>query len=64
MINVSPELKVNLKQQRLRQIEAQYYEIKMNKTGFEANGKVEQAAEMENLLQELERAYQAISNMD
>lgn len=64
MITVSPELKSQLKSQRLKQLEAYYFELQMNKTAYEANGKTEQAEEMTNLMEETDVSYQAIESME
>lgn len=63
-ITVSPELKQQLKEQRLRQLEAYYFELEMNKTAYEANGKLDQAQEIQKLMDETNVSYEAILNME
>lgn len=62
-ITVSLELQQQLKEQRLKQLEAYYFELKMNKTAYEANGKAEQADEILKLMVETETSYNAILAM-
>lgn len=57
-------LKVQLKEQRLRTLAAQWYEQELNRVAYEANGRVQQAAEAVKLQQELELSYQAISELE
>jgi len=62
-ITVDPEIQQQLKDQRLKQLAAYYYELQMNKVAFEANGKTEQAEEMAKLMSETETSYNAIQAM-
>lgn len=62
-IVVSDELKAKLKEQRLNQLSSYYYELQMNKAAYEANGKTEQAAEVQRLMDETQTSYDAISAM-
>jgi hypothetical protein len=57
-------LKVQLKEQRLRGLAAQWYEQELNRVAYEANGRAQQAAEAAKLQQEIEVSYQAISAME
>lgn len=62
-ITVSPEIQQSLKQQRLKQLEAYYFELYMNKVAYEANEKKDQAAETQKLMEETEISYKAIQQM-
>lgn len=57
-------LKVQLKEQRLRGLAAQWYEQELNRVAYEANGREQQAAEAVKIQQELELSYQAISELE
>lgn len=57
-------LKVQLKEQRLRGLAAQWYEQELNRVAYEANGRAQQAAEAAKLQQEIEVSYQAISELE
>lgn len=64
MITVPADLKQQLKDQRLRQLQAYYYELQMNKTAYEANEQTDQMNEMDRLMAETDNSYQAILNME
>lgn len=57
-------LKVQLKEQRLRGLAAQWYEQELNRVAYEANGRTQQATEAAKLQQEIEVSYQAISELE
>lgn len=59
-MEIDQSLKDQVKTQRLRNLQAQYFEFEMNKVAYEANGKVEEAAQMARLMAETEISYNAI----
>ncbi|RAV05422.1 hypothetical protein [Paenibacillus sp. YN15] len=63
-IEIDATLKTQLKEQRLRNLSAQWYEQEMTRVACEANGRTQQAAEATKLQQEIEVSYQAIAEMN
>lgn len=63
-MEVAKELKDQLKAQRLRQLEAQWYEYFMNKTAYDANGDTRNSEEMQKNMDAVERSHLAIKALD
>ncbi|MNC07070.1 hypothetical protein D3C75_546000 [compost metagenome] len=63
-IEIDATLKVQLKEQRLRNLSAQWYEQELNRVAYEANGRTQQAAEAVKLQQEIEVSYKAIYELN
>lgn len=62
-LEIDQNLKEQVKAQRLRNLQAQYFEFQMNKVAYEANGKIEEALQMDRLMDETDISYNAISAM-
>lgn len=62
-MEIDQNLKEQVKAQRLRNLQAQYFEFQMNKVAYEANGKIEEALQMDRLMDETDISYNAISAM-
>ncbi|WP_127580795.1 hypothetical protein [Paenibacillus koleovorans] len=58
--NVPTELKAQLKQQRLRNLQAMWYERQLNKVACEAQGATQQAALEQAEMDKLALAYDAV----
>lgn len=63
MIEVSEEMKSNLKQQRLRQLEARYFELVMDKAGLEANRDLDGIKIIEQRMEHVVKAYEAVKEL-
>lgn len=61
---IDPTIKAQMKDQRLKMIQSQWFEYTMNKIGFEANGLTAYVEEMDRKLLELQNAYNAILSLD
>lgn len=59
-MEIDQTLKEQVKQQRLRNLQAQYFEFQMNKVAYLANGKTEEAEQMDKLMAETDTSYNAI----
>lgn len=60
ILEIDTNIKEQAKSQRLRNLQAQYFEFQMNKIAYEANGKTEEAAQMDKLMVETDISYNAI----
>lgn len=60
---LTPEIKAQVKQQRLTNLAMQYYEQQMTLAAYAANGKTQQAGEVHRIMDELEVSYAAIAAM-
>lgn len=63
MITVDKQIKDDMKTQRLLQLKRQYFDFDMNKVAYLAQGKTENANEMQKLMDEVETSYNAILAM-
>lgn len=61
---IDPAIKANMKEQRLKNLQAQWFEFMMNKVGFEANGLTRYVEEADRKLIEIQTAYDAILAID
>lgn len=57
------EIKEKLKEQRLKQLEARYYELQMDRAGLEANNDLEGVRVTEQRMEHVTKAYEAVKNL-
>lgn len=62
--SIDSMIKSNMKEQRLMNLQAQWFEYTMNKIAFEANGLTKLAEEAGKKLNEIQTAYDAIAALD
>lgn len=63
-IQIDETTKALLKEQRLRILASQWYEQELNRVAYDANNKVQQAAEAARIQGEIEASYKAIEAME
>lgn len=63
-IVIDENMKTQLKEQRLRNLAAQWYEQELNRVAYEANGRTQQLAEAIRLQAEIEVSYRAIEELE
>lgn len=64
LIVIDETMKAQLKEQRLRNLAAQWYEQELNRVAYEANGRTQQAAEAIRVQAEIEVSYRAIQELE
>jgi DnaJ-domain-containing protein 1 len=64
METIDPTIKASMKEQRLKNLQAQWFEFMMNKVAFEANGLTRYMEEADRKLTEIQTAYDAILAID
>lgn len=62
-IIIDPQLKKDLKQQKLRSLMARFFELEMDKVAHEANGLTEAVASLQKEMDKIQKAYEAIEMM-